>query len=158
MLSFADLKTYRFTYWYADPVVLPETPFESDINPAYLSHSKPLISQYIYQNFLSYLSEESSRNSKQIFMIIPKVLANDNTTDYKLVTLEAGWSLRYHSSASIIVFDAALSSLGQVQNATDNEKHTTSELTSAVFGFSMRNLLALVSYHHTHDSNDTTGD
>lgn len=146
LLTFADLKSYRFTYWFGAPVLVPSIPFQtaknSPVSLFKIEHTKAVVS--IYHQLHIYLNNAESLSTKMIFMLVPSNNQSAGDGSYALIPLSQGWSSRYDKHSFIVVLDTDT----LLRNKHSEASSTTPTAPSAVFGWSMRNLLALVSLHH----------
>ena len=143
MLTFADLKSYRFTYWYGSPVLVPSIPFRTK------SESHKFLKQYnsnvvlsIYRKIQTYLIHNNDENihNRMVFMLIK----SESQNSYEVVSLKQGWNMRYNKNAFIGILDS--SSRTYTTNSNKNTNTTTLSSSSSL-PWSMRNLLALLAYH-----------
>lgn len=142
MLSFADLKLYKFTYWFCEPALVPDTSFQTTaagISHFHNDHADHIV--HLYKNLLEYWSTSPDPSFKQVLM-----LQTENSTP-RLVSLRDGWTQRYTATSFVIVFDSALGS-GDSSSSSTPDSDTT-------FGWSLRNVLSLLALTHNDSAEQT---
>ena len=154
ILSFADLKSYKFTYWYCEPVLVPDEPFQTSSTGIRLlqdTNANQLL--YLYRHLLEYWSsslslgnhQSQSSSCKQVFMMIE----TSKDSGYQIVNLRDGWNKRYEQGSCIVVFESAL--VSSSSSSSESKVHDS----SFTFGWTMRNLLALLALSHDSSASST---
>ena len=161
MLTFADLKSYKFTYWYCEPTLVPDEPFQTSPDGIRLfqdTNANQLV--YLYKSLLEYWSTVSLGGTcKQVFMMLESTTRD---SEPQIVSLRDGWSRRYDQSSCIVVFDSALFSSTSSSSSSSNISSNSSSSESkeqqqreATFGWTMRNVLALLALSHDSSTSST---
>ena len=145
LLVFADLKVYKFYFWFCLPVLLPDIHFESASPPAYLSQENPKLVVDTYKS-LRARDALTVGCSHHVFM---SVLSPQASGASSLLNLADGWSRRYESGSYIFILDS------QPATSSSSQSASTTEAAKGTFGWGMRNLLYLLASKH--DQKAATG-
>lgn len=159
VLTFADLKAYKFYYWFSYPALLPNVPLSTvnladrnnsrnvvDFNDSMVSLIKireiddlvesisgldVLTGIYTHPTFIRLL-----KSNQFIFVVsVTKAhdLNNNNQRSVQVYSLEEGWNDRYSPNAFICVLDSITSAVTVNNNAS--------------VSWQIRNVLSFLSYH-----------
>ena len=152
IITFADLKTYRFTYWYGSPALIPNLPYQAvSTHPVYLRQHNSTILITLYRTLVKFLTAFDSSTSSDLPTIF---MYNSQSNSGGLTSLAEGWSDRYNSQSYVLILDTSTRGTSSIQQHVsgniDNKDSSkdTSASPAHVYGWSMRNLLALLAHHH----------
>ena len=156
LLTYSDLKAYRFTYWLGVPAIVPDQPFNcTDLQAlrGVVYENSCDICTELYRLLLQRLAasqeepphtDSAGYSIKSVFAIkfteVNEAMMQSGTgsdlAEYQiqgiqrgeLLTLAEAWPLRYSPEVFLVVLDPSASSSG--------------------FGWIVRNLLAMLALHH----------
>jgi ubiquitin-like modifier-activating enzyme ATG7 len=113
LLSYADLKSYKFIYWFCSPAIVPADPFK-------LSRIVPLNQSSTLSNtggspFVEAIYHELLQNpSKFNFSAVVLSERSGGSSSFRFLSLTEAWSLRYDESCYFLFLDQSntMDSLG----------------------------------------------
>ena len=123
MLSFADLKTYKFYFWYGFPALIPLHPYQLRSTDSCATVKELSFHGISGVDFLTTIYSKLAELQQQLVYIC---IVDDSS--FRLLSLREGWNYRHDSNAYVVILD-------------------TSNTTSSSPGWHVRNILALFSYH-----------
>jgi hypothetical protein len=161
LLTYSDLKAYRFTYWMGAPAIIPDRSFNStdlrSVKDITLENGGNLCLE-LYHQLLQRLSSSQNESATAGAPLSPifalrltstsetmlRSAAGGDLTEYQLhdaqkaelLTLREAWADRYSPDVHIVVLDASASASG--------------------FGWMVRNLLAALALHHDSATDSAT--
>lgn len=157
MLTFADLKSYQFTYWYCAPTLVPEVPFQASENKTKnFRDAYPDQLVYLYKNLLEYWSLETISSDKPHCKQICMIETQNSSQEPRIVSLRDGWARRYDHGSFIVLFDTTLvgkdSTVSSSSVSSSTSEFQGSHSDESTFGWSTRNALSLLALSHDQSS------
>lgn len=152
LLTFGDLKNYKFMHWYGAPAIIPETSTDSlfyDVVSAYRTFDNSTLSSCLMNACRVYISKQLAVSDSALLNILPPVLmlTNENGVGV-LKSLEEGWSKRFQEESYVIVLDDTEQGAPETPglNGASIEAANSSGVSSGTptSGWGVRNLLALL--------------